>query len=58
MWRSKTKIGIKFIKTPKSFARKEKVQDAPGAEPITQFGKSAEDSTNKEHYEGASELVG
>ena len=49
MWRSQTEIGIRFIKTPKSFGTKARTQDALAAEPITQPYKSAEDSTNKEH---------
>jgi hypothetical protein len=53
MWRSKTEIGIRFIKTPKSFVTKAKAQDAPAAEPITQSDKSAEASTDKVHSEGA-----
>ena len=51
MWRSKTEIGIRFIKTPKSFLTKAKPQDASAAEPITQSDKSAEHSTNKAHSE-------
>ena len=49
MWRSKTEIGIRFIKTPKSFLTKAKPQDAPGAEQITQSDKGAEHSTNEEN---------
>lgn len=49
MWRSKTEIGIRFIKTPNSFVTKAKLQDAPDAEPITQSDKSAEHSMDKEH---------
>jgi hypothetical protein len=52
MWRSKTEIGIRFIKTPKSFETKAKAQDVPTAELNTQSEKRAENSTEKAHSEG------
>lgn len=53
MWRSKTDIGVRFIKTPKSFLTKAKPQDAPDEESTTQSDKSAEQPTNKERSQGA-----
>ena len=53
MWRSRADIGVKFIKTPKSFLTKAKTQDAPNTKSITQSDKGAEQSTDKEHSQGA-----
>lgn len=57
MWRSKTEVGIRFIKTPKSFATKAMAPNVRPAELNTQSGKSAEDTTDKEHSEGAQPAV-
>ncbi len=53
MWRSKTEIGVRFIKTPKSFGMKAVGSNVPAAEHNTRSEKSAEQSTDKEHSEGA-----
>jgi hypothetical protein len=54
IWRSETEIGIRFIKTPRSFATKAKAQSAQVAERIPQSGNNAMDSADKEHSEGLS----
>lgn len=54
IWRSNTEIGIRFIKTPESFAAKAKTQEAPPAELVTQSENNATNSADKEHSEGPS----
>jgi PilZ domain len=54
IWRSKTEIGIRFIKIPKSFRTKAKTKDASPANLVPQSENNATDTADKEPSEGAS----
>ncbi len=49
MWRSKTEIGIRFIKTPKSFGKNAIAPNAPLGELIPQSENNAANPTEKEN---------
>jgi hypothetical protein len=57
VWRSKAEIGIRFIRTPRSFAAKAKIKDAPPAKAVSQSENAATDSADKVHVEDSSPLA-